>query len=401
MMISRRVCVGLWAAAWLCASACSSGNDVSPSSKTKLPAHTGAAGGSGKSAGKGAAGGTEMRATAGRGVTNADTNTGSDAPAMSECDLHTKYAGDEYCILPPPPDKGFQLHIGPSNYDNPEAQYLLAPGQEATTNYSAVSTNTEMKYFYYRQFRQRPGAHHNIITTGSVGGLLGGSGGLSAAGLDFNGNRIGTSNLLSEDSPKGGMIAPENQDVGIAIGPQTPINVSLHSINTSQDMELREIWVNFWYVDPDQVKEPVQELFAIGDPTLAVAPGTDVVLGPYTCNVTGSGRMLWFYGHRHANNVRFSAWRVRGSQRDLFYEAYYWEEPLVLEYSSTVQNPAVDAAKGVEGGWSGVLDMAAGDSIQWECHVINKTSGTLRFTNNTYTGEMCIMDAELVGANCR
>jgi hypothetical protein len=32
--------------------------------------------------------------------------------------------------------------------------------------------------------------------------------------------------------------------------------------------------------------------------------------------------------------------------------------------------------------------------------VINKTDGVLRFTNNTYTGEMCIVDAELVGANC-
>jgi hypothetical protein len=54
----------------------------------------------------------------------------------------------------------------------------------------------------------------------------------------------------------------------------------------------------------------------------------------------------------------------------------------------------------IEGGWSGILDVQPGDQFQWECHVVNQTDGTLRFTNNTYTGEMCIMDAELVGANC-
>jgi len=40
--------------------------------------------------------------------------------AMDECNLDTGYDGDEYCILPPDPSKGFQMHIGPSNYDNPE-----------------------------------------------------------------------------------------------------------------------------------------------------------------------------------------------------------------------------------------------------------------------------------------
>jgi hypothetical protein len=68
--------------------------------------------------------------------------------------------------------------------------------------------------------------------------------------------------------------------------------------------------------------------------------------------------------------------------------------------ASTVTIPIPDREKGVEGGWSGILDIQAGDALEWECHVINQTDGVLRFTNETYTGEMCIMDAELVGANC-
>jgi hypothetical protein len=308
--------------------------------------------------------------------------------AMDECGLKTKFAGDEYCIAPPPPDKGYQLHIGPSNYDNPEAQYILGPGQELTSDFPTTSTNTSKVYFLFRQYRQRTGAHHNIITTSTGGG-----------GFDL-GRRIGTVNLLSQDSPAGGIIAPENQDVGIPLEASSAINVSLHSINTSDKPQLRELWVNFWYRDPSLVKEPTEEMFQTGDPTFSVAPHADVILGPYTCGITGTGRMLWFYGHRHANNVRFSAWRLRGSQKDLFYEAYNWQEPLVLEYSSTVTNPMSDRDTQVEGGWSGILDMQQGDTIQWECHVVNQTDGTLRFTNNTYTGEMCIMDAELVGANC-
>jgi hypothetical protein len=305
--------------------------------------------------------------------------------AMDECGLHTKYAGDEYCILPPPADKGFQLHIGPTNYDNPEAQYLLQAGEERTDNFAAVSGNDKQIYFYARQYRMRTGAHHNIITSGS-----GGDTGL--------GQRIGTSNNLAEDYPKGGVVAPENKGVGISMPAHTSINVSLHSINISSKQELREIWVNFWYRDASEVTEPVQELFSIA-PQPSIYPGQDIVFGS-SCTISGTGRMLWFYGHRHANNVRFSTWRLRGAKKDLIYEGYNWEEPMLLDYSSTVQNPVADTAQMIEGGWSGILDLMPGDTLQWECHVINKTQGTLNFSNNTYTGEMCIMDGEMIGTTC-
>src|SRR5262245_38020039 len=55
-----------------------------------------------------------------------------------DCNLNTGYAGDEYCLLPPPPDKGFQVHIGPSDYANPEREYLLMPAEEVTTDFPAV-----------------------------------------------------------------------------------------------------------------------------------------------------------------------------------------------------------------------------------------------------------------------
>jgi hypothetical protein len=315
---------------------------------------------------------------------------GEHSVTSDECQLDTGYPGDEYCILPPPPDKGFQLHIGPSDYDNIDPSFILAPHAEATSNFGATASNDEQIYFYYRQYRMRPGSHHMIVTESSGAG-----GGIA----DIGGRRIGTANL-SQDSPVGGEISPENKGVGIPLGAKAPINVSLHSINVTEQPILREVWVNFWYRDPSEVSEPAISLFKIGDPSFTIPAGGDQILGPYSCDITGSGRLLWFYGHRHANNVRFSAWRARGSQRDLFYEGLVWEEPLLLEYSSTVKNPVPDQANGVEGGWSGVLDLQPGDRLEWECHVINKQTTPLRFTNETYLGEMCIMDGETVGASC-
>lgn len=347
-----------------------------------------ATGAAGANAAAGAGTGTGATTTIPAAVTGAAGAGAVPAMAMNECGLHTKYAGDEYCILPPPPDKGFQLHIGPTDYDNPELAYILAPGQELTTDtFSATSGNDKEVYFYYRQYRMRPGAHHNIITSGNGGG---------DSGL---GQRIGTTNTLSEDYPKGGIIAPENKSVGIKMAPHTRITVSLHSINTSEKPELREMWVNFWYRDPTEVKDPVKEIFSIA-PMAGIPPHGDVVVKG-SCSVDGDGRMLWAYGHRHANNVSFTVWRSRSGKKDLVYQGYNWEEPITFDYSSTVMNPVPDTAPNVEGAWSGILDIKAGDQFLWECHVVNKTSGTLNFTNNTFTGEMCILDAETVGGGCR
>jgi len=341
--------------------------------------------------GAGGAAGTMVEPTGGVGgmvLGGAGGETGEHPLRMDECGLDTEYDGDEYCILPPPAADGFQIHVGPSNYTNPEFQYLLPANSESTADFPVTSTNDHPIHFYFREFRMRNGAHHNIVTANDGGAL----------GL---GHRIGTTNRLAEDSPSGGIIAPENEGVGIPLAAFAPINVNLHSINTTDKTQLKEVWINFYYRDEADVTEPVNEMFATGSVTFAIQPHEDTMLGPFSCNVTGSGRMLWMYGHRHANNVRFSAWRMRGGMRDVIYEAKNWEEPLVLEYSTTVTNKTPNLDMNIEGGWNGILDLQAGDQIGWECHVINQTDGVLRFTNNTYTGEMCIVDAELVGANCR
>jgi hypothetical protein len=307
------------------------------------------------------------------------------------CNLNTGYAGDDECIMPPPADKGFQLHVGPTDYKNPGV-FLMQPGQEATTDFPSTSGNTSKIFFYFREYRFRPTAHHVIISTSDGAGTGG--------GIDITGGRrIGTANR-SEDFPAGGIIPPENKDVGIPLNAKVAINTSFHAINTDTEPQLREMWVNFWYRDPADVKQSATEWFNIGDATFAIPPNAKVTLGPYTCTVQGAGHLLWLYGHRHANNTRFTVSRIRAGKTDVIYDANKWEEPLLLEYASTVTNPAPDPTGVNEGGWSGILDLAQGDQIKWSCNVENHQTTTLRFTNNTYTGEMCIVDAEAVGSTC-
>lgn len=307
-----------------------------------------------------------------------------------DCGLHTQWAGDDRCIQPPPPDKGFQVHVGPSDYTNPEATYVMQPGDELTTDFPSVSSNQQMQYFYYRQYRMRPTAHHMILTVAD---------GTSTTTLGSLGRRIATANR-SGDFPVNGIIAPENVGVGSPIGPTASINTSLHAINAGTTPQIREIWVNFWYRDAKDVTDPATPWFKVGSTTFAIAPGQDTVLGPYTCSVNSPGRLLWLYGHRHANNVSFLVNRVRGGQSDLIYAGYHWDEPITLQYDSITQNSVADTTQSIEGGWTGVLDLQAGDTIQWSCHVINQQTTTLTFTNQTYLGEMCIVDAEAVGTDC-
>lgn len=299
--------------------------------------------------------------------------------ALDECGLNTGWAGDEYCIKPPPPDKGFQVHIGPSNYENPEPEYLVAPGMDEVSTITTTSTNTTAVNYYYRQYRMRPGSHHVILSTGGIGG-----------------KRIGGTQNLAKDNPTNGIIPPENEDVGLPLAAKSQISVNIHYWNGTMKPILKEVWVNFWYKDPASVKEPALEVFSMTGVTAATA-GSHVIIGA-SCPITETGRLLTVYGHRHYNNVRFSAWRVRGAQRDMIYDDYDAQHPGVLEFNSLMQNQAPVAGIRGLGGWSGILDLMPGDKLDFECEIINKTTKNFTGANEANDDEMCILVGDSVGA---
>jgi hypothetical protein len=299
--------------------------------------------------------------------------------ALDECGLKTGWAGDEYCIKPPPPDKGFQVHIGPSNYEKPEAQYLVAPNKDEVSTLSATSGNTTEVNYYYRQYRMRPGSHHVILSTGGIGG-----------------KRIGGTQNLAKDNPTNGVIPPENEDVGLPLAAHSQISVNVHYYNGTEKPILKEVWVNFWYKDPATVKEPALEVFSMTGVTAATA-GKHVVVGA-SCPITQTGRLLSVYGHRHYNNMRFTAWRVRGSKKDMIYDDYDAVHPGVLEFNSLVQNQAPMAGVPALGGWSGILDLMPGDKVEFECEIFNKTNKNFVGLNEAQDDEMCILVGDSVGA---
>jgi hypothetical protein len=308
-----------------------------------------------------------------------NTAAAAQEPAAADgCGLHTQWPGDEYCIKPPPPDKGFQIHIGPSDYDNPDAKFLLQPGTETNENFPAVSGNSSEIYYYVRQYRMRPGSHHLILTAGSGG---------------FGGKRLGGSQNLARDNPDKGVIPPEDQHVGMKLGASTALNVNLHYVNFGEKPLLKEAWVNVWYRDAKDVTEPANEMYSFAP--INIAAGKHVLLRG-VCPITKAGRILSHYGHRHANNQRFSTWRDRAGKLELIYEDYDWKEPLTLQYSSTVTNTPPDSANKIAGGWSGMLDLAAGDNIVFECDIVNNSDHTFRGANEAEDDEMCILIGDTV-----
>lgn len=296
-------------------------------------------------------------------------------PSLDECGLDTQWPGDEYCILPPPADKGFQLHIGPSDYDNPEPQFVMEPGTETTVNISATSGNTEPVYYYFRQYRMRPGSHHWIIMA--------------------NGRRLGGTQNLAKDNPDNGTIAPENSGVGMQLPARAQLGNSLHYYNFGDKPIIKEVWMNVWYRDAADVTEPALEMFSMLG--MGIAPGQHVVRHG-SCAITGSGRMLTAYGHVHAHNKRFSAWRVRGGEKLLLHQQFDWEHPTVSEFSSITINPELVPGSMTDGGYSGVVDLEPGDTIEFECDIVNDTQKTFVGLNEAEDDEMCILVGDTAGA---
>lgn len=366
----------------LLAVGCGSGDDTSGNGDTSS-----ASGGGANASGGGAnaSGGGANTATGG-GTSGSTGGDGTGVTTVDGCNINSGYAGDENCILPPPETEGFQLHYGPTDYDNPDevAQYLVQPGLDAVGYYPMTSGNTQDVYFYKRQYRMRPGSHHLILSEASGTGAIFGSG-----------RRLGGSQNQVKDNPQG-EIPPENVGIGMPLSANAALTLNLHYFNGTDQPILEEAWVNVWYVDASTVTQEAKEMFLWVQGS-SVAPGQTAV---FTGNqaISEAGRVLTMYGHRHSNNVRFSAWRVRGTETTLAYEDYNWEEPAVYEFNSLTTNPVADPVAKTPGGYTGILDLQPGDTLRWECEIQNNRDVTITFgENEAATSEMCILVGDAIG----
>jgi hypothetical protein len=310
------------------------------------------------------------------------------------CGLKSGFPGDEYCLLPPPEGKGIQIHFGPKSYTDMADvnRFVLKPGEEFNSYGLSNIPTTETKYFSYMKISMRPGSHHLINNT--MAGRVDQEGFVAGrAGCDgmSTGSFPGTQNLITESPPQG-IPAPENEGLGRTLPGNSSLCQNYHRYNTTEKPALSEIWYNIWFVDEKDITQKTSGVMVNAGP-LTPIPAHSMQVLTRTTTVSGKGRIISLFGHRHAATERFAAWL----NDKLIYDSWDWVEARLFNYDSITINPETNPDAKTDGAVSGIIDIKSGDKVKIECHVNNTTDNALNFANELYTGEMCILFGATVG----
>jgi hypothetical protein len=338
----------------------------------------------------------------------------------------TQYAGDQYCVLPPAPDKGIQFGHHPqgefdawfqavskgdmSAYENPGEGWTLEPGAEEERNIYIQHKNPAGKYQRVNN-RMRGGSHHMIVSASEVAPgqtntwILG-----SPEGL-FTGTGVPGAQRPDENTPQSEMIPAEDVGLYREVIANATITYNMHHFNPSDKAIMKEAWQNLWWAENPQT--PVNGVNGL---PILQAVGTfanpgEIVDMHYGYTVPGNMRILGLFGHRHAWTTNFSAWVVRGGKEEVIYQSFDWFDEPTFQYNSEVKNATPDVATRSDGAHTGILELKAGDQLHFNCHIeytdqrameenspiTPAQNGPLRFANEAFTAEMCILFGSAVG----
>lgn len=405
-LLMKRMALLLAVAALGCSGGSSTTSQPAAGGKTTKP--VGSAGKSGaqpigSAAGsgiKGTAGGAAMMMIAGS--PSVDTMT---ADPRGACNIDSGFPDDNACILPPAPEEGMQIHIGPTDYKDSDQinKFTLKAGQETESCWTFHTPNDKKIFYQTFVLSGRSGTHHIIDTMYKVEMTDGGFTMCSDGGTGTNSNIIDNLPGASKPYMPRVPVAPENADIGRAVPPNTPSQADLHGFNFTDKDLLREFWLNIYYVPEAQVKQEATQIRGMGGlswNSMPIAPGTDKTYS-YKCAVPSDGRIMSLLGHYHAHGKQFTAsiQRASGEVQKVF-EMYDYLDPAMFQYDSITTNPDFSATAG--GAVSGILEVHAGDTVLWDCHVVNDSMTALRYVNQVKTGEMCNLWGQSVGTkiNC-
>src|SRR5262245_30734369 len=172
-----------------------------------------------------------------------DPDAGAGAPDAAQvvgpCGQASGYMGDEACLAPPPADKGFQLHYGPSSYDDPaEVEgYLLQPGEEVVDCVYLKAPSSAPAFVREFHTRMRPGSHHLLVTAMAEP--------LANGHRDCNDGTQTRLFLGAQDAVvdiPDGVPVPENQGLAMQLDGGTQMSVQVHFFNSTERPILREAW---------------------------------------------------------------------------------------------------------------------------------------------------------------
>jgi hypothetical protein len=330
------------------------------------------------------------------------------------------FLGDEYCILPPPPDKGVQFGVHPqgkdwyeqvsqgdlSGYENPPTEFLMDAGEEEERNYITGATNEQTSNYYRTYVRMRSGSHHMIVYSGpsSAQQEVWGPGGPQLGGD----NRVPGAQRPDQNTPV--TLDKPAEDEGLySVFPARPsITYNMHHFNSTAGVILKENWTNLWWETEDATTEliPISGI----DIGILVSPGETVDLhNVYTA--TQPTRIVDLFGHRHAWTPNFSAWiEGKDGNTEIIYQSFDWFDQPTYRYDSIATNPAPAPEQRSDGAASGMVMLEAGDELHFNCHIAFTDEqaaatgapspsevGVLRFANEAFTGEMCILFGTTAG----
>ena len=328
----------------------------------------------------------------------------------------TKYPGDNFCILPPPPDKGVQYGVHPqglkwfeqvsagdmSGYNSPAADFVMKDGEEEEFNYRTSFNNPAEIKFYRNSARMRGGSHHMIVSWDTAGG--GESWGPGGA-VGLGGNGLPGAQRPDENTPK--TLGKPDEDKGLysVMGPMPGIIFNMHHFNVSGMEILKEAWTNLWFESDATVRVyGILGLELLQVATLNVPAGATRDLH-YSYSITQDTRVVALFGHRHAWTTNFSSWVEKpGGMNQIVYQSFNWADEPTYRYDSQAMNPAPAPEKLMDGATSGVFMLKTGEKLHFNCHIeftderaadVNGPSpasiGTLRFANQAFNAEMCIL----------
>ncbi len=325
------------------------------------------------------------------------------------CPVKSGMAGDDSALCVPSPEEGMQIHLGPSNYDDPDelATYTLAPSGESYD--CAFEDTPAQSNLYVGQYveRSRPGAHH-VQLTYAVAGDTTPSGTtrpcnlvtdlIETAGTFMAIAQTAELNVpdLSTPRPAG---AP---DVGgldfegsaLPLPPSQSLQVLAHYLNTTEEPVLKEAWFNLYFRDPLQVTASLYGISLLGS-GIKLPPHTTTTVRR-SCQTDVDRSVKYLQGHSHVGSDRVSIWHAAaggdaGPVETKVYESYDPLEPVDLAYNPFVTNPLPNPTSHAAGGASGPLLLKAGDSLVWECEFENDTDSTIGDgdPNPQAFGQMC------------
>jgi hypothetical protein len=354
----------------------------------------------------------------------------------------TSYPGDEYCILPPPPDQGIQVGYHPqgaaywtqmwagdfSGYEHLSSDWALQPNTEVTQNYRNIATNPDPHNYYRTYYRMRTGSHHAIITANDntmtpipEGWIALPNADAEASPAIFNASQGTLLSILGgqqrpDDGAPSTLDKPPEDSGYYLTWPASPAVVfNLHYINAGAKPVLREGWVNLWWESDARIEEAWYMGMPSTEPKdLTVAPGG--VLDYHASWAVPSGgsiRLVSAFGHRHFWTTSFSSWieRANDPSPEVVYQSFDWANMPSYRYDDLHRNPAADVTKHADGAASGIITLQPGDKLHFNCHIEYtdaraatdssapkpEANGTLHFKNETFKAEMCIQFGINVG----